>query len=109
MALCSPGVRFRSLIGAVEGSKAHRGHEGMRSWWEEAEEIFADRRLETGTMIRRGDWVVFDGVGVGTGRASQALVEWPFVGVVRTADGLISEWRLFADPDEAEAFLGDAR
>ena len=29
--------------------------------------------------------------------------------VARLADGLLSELRLFADTDEAEAFLGDAR
>ncbi len=29
-------------------------------------------------------------------------------GVARLADGLLSEWRLFADAEDAEAFLGDA-
>ena len=109
LALCHPGVRFRSLIGAVEGSKAHRGHEGVRRWWVEAEEVFEGRRLQVDEVGTRGDWVVFTGVGIGTGRASRAEVRWPFVGVARLADGLLSDWRLFTDPDEAEAFLGDAR
>ena len=108
IALCAPGVRFRSLIGAVEGDKAHRGHEGVRAWWAEAEAVFDDRRMEVETITARGEWVVFTGVGVGTGRASRAEVRWPFVGVARLADGLLSDWRLFADQEEAEAFLGDA-
>ena len=108
IALCHPGVRFRSLIGALEGSKAHRGHEGVRRWWTEAEEVFAARRLEVEEITTRGEWVVFTGVGLGTGRGSGAEVRWPFVGVARLADGLVSEWRLFSDPAEAEAFLGDA-
>ena len=106
--LCHPGVRFRSLIGAMEGSKAHRGHEGVRRWWEEAEEVFEGRRLEIGEITTRGEWVVFDGVGIGTGRASKAVVRWPFVGVARSSEGLLTEWRLFAESEDAEAFLGDA-
>ena len=109
LALCHKGVRFRSLIGAVEGSKAHRGHQGVRRWWAEAEEVFEGRRMEVDAISTRGEWVVFTGVGVGTGRASGAEVRWPFMGVARLADGLLSELRLFADTDEAEAFLGDAR
>jgi ketosteroid isomerase-like protein len=108
LALCHRGIRFRSLIGAVEGSKAHRGHEGVRSWWTEAEHAFDDRRMEVDEITTRGEWVVITGVGLGTGRASGAEVRWPFVGVARLADGLLSEWRLFADSEEAEAFLGDA-
>jgi ketosteroid isomerase-like protein len=106
--LCHPGVRFRSLIGVVEGSKAHRGHEGVRRWWAEAEEAFNDRRMDVEAITTRGEWVVFSGVGLGTGRVSGAEVRWPFVGVARLADGLLSEWRLFPDAAEAEAFLGDA-
>jgi ketosteroid isomerase-like protein len=108
LALCHPGVRFRSLIGAVEGSKAHRGHEGVRRWWAEAEEVFDNRRMKVDEIATRGEWVVFTGVGLGTGRASGAEVRWPFVGVARLGHGLLSEWRLFSDPAEAEAFLGDA-
>lgn len=108
VALCHRGVRFRSLIGAVEGSKAHRGHEGVRRWWAEAEEAFEGRRMEVDEITTRGEWVVFTGVGLGTGRASGAEVRWPFVGVARLADGLLSDWRLFYDPGKAEAFLGDA-
>ena len=108
LALCHRGIRFRSLIGAVEGSKAHRGHEGVRRWWAEAEEVFEGRRMEVEEITTRGEWVVCTGVGIGTGRASGAEVRWPFVGAARLADGLLSEWRLFADPGEAEAFLGDA-
>jgi hypothetical protein len=65
--------------------------------------------MQVEEITTRGEWVVFTGVGLGTGRASGAQVRWPFVGVARLADGLLSEWRLFADPAEAEAFLGDAR
>lgn len=107
VALCHPGVRFRSLIGALEGDKAHRGHEGVRRWWAEAEEAFDARRMDVETITTRGEWVVFTGVGLGTGRGSGAEVRWPFVGVARLADGLLSEWRLFSDAAEAEAFLGD--
>ena len=96
------------MIGALEGDKAHRGHEGLRSWWAEAEEAFEGRRMEVEAITTRGEWVVFTGVGVGTGRASGALVRWPFVGVARSADGLLSEWRLFANRADADAFLGDS-
>ena len=108
VALCHRGVRFRSLIGALEGSKAHRGHEGVRGWWAEAEQAFEGRRMEVAEITARGDWVVFTGVGLGTGRTSGAQVQWPFVGVARVADGLLSEWRLFPSQAEADAFLGDA-
>jgi hypothetical protein len=80
----------------------------MRQWWEEVQEVFADRHLDVESITTRGEWVLMDGVGVGTGRVSGAIVRWPFLGVARTADGLVSEWRLFAEPEDAEAFLGDA-
>jgi ketosteroid isomerase-like protein len=102
-----PGVRYRSLIGALEGSKEHRGHEGVRQWWAEVQDIFADRRLDYERIFTKGEWVVFDGVGVGTGRASEAEVRWPFRGVARTAGGLLTEVRLFADEAEADEYMGD--
>ena len=108
VSLCHPGVRFHSLIGELEGTKAHRGHEGMRRWWAEVQGVFDDRRMDVEEITTRGEWVVFTGVGVGTGRGSGAEVRWPFVGVARLADGLLSEWRLFSDPNEAKAFLGDS-
>ena len=92
----------------VEGSKEHRGHEGIRRWWAEAEAVFEGRSLEVDEITTRGEWVVFSGVGGGRGRASGADVRWPFVGVACMRDGLLSEWRLFGDQEEADAFLGDA-
>ncbi len=105
--LCHPGIRFHSLIEAAEGGKANRGHRGLRSWWRQAEEVFADRRMEVSGIATRGGWTVAQGVGCGTGRASGAQVRWPFVVAARTHDGLLSEWRFFAGAAEAEAFLGD--
>ncbi len=109
LALCAPGVRFRSLIGAVEGSKAHRGHEGVRRWWDEVEEVVRGPPAwrSTRSPPAASGWCS-TASGSAPGRASGAEVRWPFVGVARIADGLLSEWRLFAEPDEAEAFLGDA-
>jgi ketosteroid isomerase-like protein len=108
VALCHPGVRFHTLIGALEGSKAHRGHDGVRHWWAEVQGVFDDRHMDIEEITTRGEWVVCTGVGLGTGRVSGAEVRWPFVGVARLADGLLSEWRLFAEPKDARAFLGDS-
>jgi ketosteroid isomerase-like protein len=107
LAVCHPGVRFRSLVAAVEGSKEHRGHEEVRQWWDEVETIFSDRRMECDAIWTQGEWVVFDGTGIGTGRASLAEVRWPFRGVARASDGKLTEVRLFAEPDEADVYMGD--
>jgi ketosteroid isomerase-like protein len=107
VALCHPGIRFRSLIAAAEGDKAHRGHQGVRDWWGQVEEVFAERRMEVDEIRSRGRWTVVTGCGYGKGRASGADVRWPFVSVVEPVDGLLSTWRFFTDAGEAEAFMGE--
>ena len=106
VALCHPGIRFRSLIAPAEGHKAHRGHRGLREWWAQVEEVFAERRMELSAVEARGEWTMVTGVGHGVGRASGAEVNWPFVCVARLTDGLVSDWRFFNDRAAAEELIG---
>lgn len=79
---------------------------GLRDWWDQVQEVFTDRRMEVSEIRTQGRWTVVTGVGHGRGRASGADVEWPYVSVVLPVDGLLSDWRFFTDPAEAEAFVG---
>src|SRR6188508_2750685 len=46
LALCDPDVEHYSRFGEVEGGGPYRGHEGIRSWWEQLLAFSPDFRTE---------------------------------------------------------------
>lgn len=54
----------------VPDQGVYRGHEGVRSFWSEWEETFADFRIEIEDVIDRGDRAIAMIRPVGTGTAS---------------------------------------
>jgi ketosteroid isomerase-like protein len=42
LALCDPGGEFISRIVELEGGGSYRGHDGVRSWWENLLGVFPD-------------------------------------------------------------------
>ena len=76
-----PDVEFRSLVLEVEG--VYRGHDGLRSWWENVLDVFPDWTPQIEDARESGDRVLvrvrIEGAGTGTGidleRHSWNLVE----------------------------------
>ena len=106
LGVCHPAIELVPLIAHADGGMPLRGHEGVRKWWGEAEEVFENRRLEVSELRRNGDWLLLTGVGHNTGRESRAPVDWPFVQVLRFRGDKVAQWRFFATEEEALEFLG---
>ena len=94
-----PGVEFRSLILEVEG--VYRGHEGLRTWWENVVDVFPDwqpqiedaREMDDRVLLR----VRVEGRGTGTGIDLERHA-W---NVVEVHDGRITSSAFFRTEEEA--------
>ena len=106
LAVCHPAIEFMPLIAHADGGMPMRGHEGVRQWWRDVEEVFEGRRVEVHERREQNGWTVLCGVGHNTGRESRADVDWPFAQVLRFRSGLVIHWRFFGSEEEAEEFIG---
>ena len=83
LALADPEVVGEPRIAGTEGA-AYRGHDGLRSWWENIFAVFPDFTLEVLDVQTHGDWTITKVHGRGTGASSDApfqqtawqVVEW---------------------------------
>ncbi len=99
--LCDPDVEFFSGLVELEGGGPHRGHDGLRSWWESILRVFPDFSTEIEEVRDLGDatfaCVRLQGQGVKSEAPAQGT-QWQ-----------VTEWRdrkairISAFPSEAEA------
>src|SRR3981081_4935233 len=75
LALQDAGVEFTPYERAVEGLGPYRGHDGVRTWWEESFEVPPDLRAEVYEVRDLGDRKFVHGRLRGQGAGSGAPIE----------------------------------
>jgi hypothetical protein len=102
LALADPEVEFLPYEVAVQGGAPYRGHDGVRSWWEESLEVLPDLAVET-KKVRAldDDLTLAKGRLHGRGAGSEAPFERTLWQVVKWRDRKFLWW--VAYDNEAEA------
>jgi ketosteroid isomerase-like protein len=87
LSMCDPDVEFFSRFLELEGGGPYRGHEGLRSWWEELFDVSPDFRGDIEEIRDLGDDVVIARVRFhGHGAESNAPMDQTSWQIVRGRD-----------------------
>jgi hypothetical protein len=78
-----------------------RGHDGIRRWWQDMSDAWADWRTDVHEIRQTGDQVLNRITLRAKGRLSGAAMEQAFSQVVTIREGKIVSCRDFADHDQA--------
>ena len=97
----APDIEFSSLVLEVEGT--YRGHEGLRSWWDDILAVVPDWQPQVEDAREIGERVLLkiraEGAGTGSGIDLDRVI-WQ---VAEVRDGLIGAWRFYRTEEEALA------
>ena len=105
MELMDPDIEFSSLILEVEGT--YRGHDGIRSWWNDVLAVFPDWQPQVEDAREVGGRVVLRVRAEGAGTGSGINVDRDIWQVAEVRDGRLSAWKFFRT--EQEALVAAAR
>jgi len=94
-----PDVEFTSLVLEVEG--VYRGHEGIRSWWDNVLAVFPDWQPEVVDAREVCDRVVLQVRAEGSGTGSGIAVDRDIWQVAEVRDGRLVSWKFFRTEHEA--------
>ena len=75
LAVCDPDVEFTSRHVGLEGGDSHRGHDGVRIWWEKLLAVFPDFSSEIEEVRDLGDVTIARHRFRGRGIESDAPIE----------------------------------
>jgi ketosteroid isomerase-like protein len=107
IACFDPSIEFHSTFAAVGGMTVYHGHDGVRRWHRELEEVWGDEiRLEPDAYFDLGEHTLVFYVIHGRGRQSGADVAMPAAAVVRWRDGLGVYIKGYAQREDALVDLG---
>ncbi len=101
LALTDPDVEFTSRLAELEGGSPYRGHDGVRSWWENVFGIWSDVSAEIGEARDLGDVTVTRVRLRGHGIESDAPWEQMQWQVAEWREGKATRWRTFLSEAEA--------
>ena len=91
-----------AILALVEGeATVYRGHEGMRQWVRDLDEVFDEIDVQYSEIRDRGDQVVWVGQIRMRGRGSGAWTESPIASVSDIRNGKSTRVRTYLDPEEA--------
>ena len=99
--LYDPAVRFLPLTGTRVESGGYRGHQGVRDYFAEVDEIWDELRPHADQVQTVGDQVVVVGGCAVRGRGSGVVTDSPLAWVITIRDGKITSHRGFRTADEA--------
>ena len=94
-------IEFSSLVLEVEGT--YRGHDGIRSWWNDILAVFPDWQPQVEDAREVGGRVVLRVRAEGSGTGSGIDVDRDIWQVAEVRDGRLTAWRFFRSEDEALA------
>jgi uncharacterized protein len=94
-------IKFEPLTGTRVESGGYRGHQGVRQYFEEANEVWDEVRPVAGEITTTGDKVVVFGHCSIRGKASEIETDSPCAWVITVGDGRITRHRVFQTNDEA--------
>jgi len=100
-----PEIEFTSLVLEVEGT--YRGHEGIRSWWNDILAVFPDWQPQVEDAREVGDRVLLRVRAEGAGTGSGIDVDRVIWQVAEVRDGRLRAWRFFRT--EQQALVAAAR
>ena len=101
LALCDPDLEFHSRLVAVEGGGPQRGHDGIRTWWENVHAAWRDFSSEIEEVRDLGDVTVARQRFRAQGIQSDAPIEQMQWLVTQWRDGKAIWWRTFQSEAEA--------
>jgi ketosteroid isomerase-like protein len=101
LALMDADTEFTPYEVAVQGGDPYRGHDGMRTWWEESLEVLPDLRVDLFEVRDFGDRVFVRGCLRGQGAGSGAAFERALWAAVEWRDGKQVWYRAFGSETEA--------
>ncbi len=99
-ALCDARFEMR-LVGAVGEPVSYAGPDGVRQFFRDMSESWADWGFEVDRTRDLGQHVLITGSQRGRGRVSGVEVDSPRACVLAVRDGLVTELRYFTEPDDA--------
>jgi ketosteroid isomerase-like protein len=106
LALCDPEVELISRIVELEGGGPHRGHDGVRSWWQNLLGVSRDLKSEIDEVRDLGDVTVARVRLRGHGIGSDAPMEQTAWHVTEWRHNKAIWWRVFLSEAEAREAAG---
>lgn len=105
---CSAPDVAAERVGFSAPDAFYRGHEGLRDWFHDLHEVYADFRLEPQQYFDLGEQTLVFSVQQGRGRYSGAAVSMPIAQTFRWSGGKIVQVRTYGRRDDALRDLGIA-
>jgi ketosteroid isomerase-like protein len=106
VALCAPEAEFQSVFAAVGGA-IYRKPEGMRRWFRDVEDTWADGlRIEPHAYFDLGERTLLSHVLHGRGRRSSIDTAMPVAHVFTWREGLFVHWKSYLHKEDALRELG---
>jgi ketosteroid isomerase-like protein len=106
LAMCDPGVEWRSFFAELGEEGVYRGHDGMRQYGDDLADAWEFVRAEPDDGVAVGDVAVLVGHIRYRGKGSGAEARDPAGWVLAFRDGKVTRFRAFRDPEEALGAIG---
>jgi ketosteroid isomerase-like protein len=101
LALADAEIEFTTLNLQLEGGLSYRGHDGVRSYWENMISVFPDFNVVSDEVRDLGDVTLVRGRLRGHGVESDASFEQRFWQTVKWRDEKCIWWHIFRSEGEA--------
>jgi ketosteroid isomerase-like protein len=101
LSLCDSHLEFHSRLVELEGGEPYRGHDGIRSWWENLLRVFPDFSTENEEVRDLGDMTLTRTRVRGHGTESDAPWEQTQWHVVEWRHKKNIRWRVFMNEADA--------
>jgi ketosteroid isomerase-like protein len=103
---CSAADLSAERLGFSEPDAVYRGHEGLREWFRDLQDVYVDFRLEPEAYFDLGEQTLVLSVQQGRGRYSGAAVSMPIAQTFRWLDDKIVHLKTYGRRDDALEELG---
>jgi uncharacterized protein len=94
-------VEVKPFLGRSLGASTYRGHDGLRRWYEEANEDWDELRIEPHEFREEGDRLAVFLKAIGRGSGSHVEVEAELVHVAEFRNGKVTRLEGFGDREQA--------
>ena len=101
LALIDPEVEFTSRIVELQGGRPFRGHDGIRTWWEELFGVFPDFSSEVEEIRDLGDATLTRMRQHTKGAATHSPADQTQWHLAEWRDGKAIRWRVFLSEEDA--------
>ena len=95
------------LTARVEGDPGYHGHNGIRAWFEDVDEMFSEIQVELGESRQVGDRLLVLGQMTATGRGSGAPVSSEVGWIVEPRGDVFHRGWAYTSHSEAEQAAGE--